>query len=609
MGDSSLPTGKEPVRLNRRRLLQAAGAAGVGSIAGCIGGDQDSGNGNSSSDSTPSDDADFVDQPFVSVETLAIDQMHFNSYNQDNFAYSPGYLVFDELIYYQADVSEYQPGIVTDWEITDDLVTLTVREGVPWHGGEEVTAEDVARKLKLGVYDGGTMGRFTSAESIEATDEYTVEVGLEVPVSEEIFLSSLKGDSMDVPEDPYQEILEDFEDGGDGVTSNGEGLADLTIDEPNGTGPFKYADRNEQELVLERTEEHPDAENINFPEYRFRYFENNQAQWQALQTGEVDGVAILHVPPEIHDGFPDEVKEYQITPNWGAGVIFDHEHKHFGQREVRQAIAHVIDREDVATSSGPRTKAPVDIPTGIPGNFEVDDEIPANDWLGDRVDEYETYEGQNTDRAADLLESAGFQKDGGTWHDSDGNPLQFPIKAPGGWTDYVDACQVMVQHLSDFGIEAEFVARDEAAFFGEDVYGDGFDVAMFQWTTAQAYPYFNFEFMLDSPDQTDVFKYPDEIELPPVGEPDGAEEPFVSADELEDLLTVETGSDEEAELVQRLAWAVNYDLPVLPIQETVDQSFVRTDNWDVVGPDDSDAQVDWPMTYLPRVGKLTAKSE
>lgn len=607
MVDRSVPDRKPSVRLDRRKLLQAAGVAGAGVVAGCIGGESGDGD-DTDGDDGPSGDAEFVDRTFVSAETLVTDQMHFNSYNDDNYAYSPGYLVYDDLIYYRADVSEYVPGVVTDWDVSEDRVVLDVREGVPWHDGGEVTAEDVVRKLRIGIYDGGTMERFTSPEGIVATDDHTVEIDLDVPVSEEIFLSSLRGDSMDVPEDPYQEILDDFADGGDGVTGDGETLGELTIDDPNGTGPFEYADRNEQELVLELVEDHPDAENINFPEYRFRYFEDNQAQWQALRSGDVDGVAILHVPPEVHEGFPDEVREFQITPNWGSAVIFNHDHEHFGQREVRQAIAHVVDREAVATASGPRTKAPVDVPTGIAGNFEVDGEIPANEWLGDRVDAYESYAGQDVDRAAELLESAGFRKEDGTWVDADGDVLEFPIKAPGGWTDYVDACQVITQHLNDFGIEAEFVARDEAAFFGEDIYGGGFDVAMFQWTTAQAYPYFNFEFLLDSPEQADVFRYPNEVELPPVGESDGAET-YVHEDELGDLLTVEAGSEEETALVQRLAWVVNQDLPVLPLQETVDQSYVRTDDWEVVTSEDSDAHVDWPMTYLPRVGKLTAKPE
>lgn len=596
MVDTNIPSGTRSIHIDRRKLLQTVGIAGAGMLAGCVGGDGNGGNAGS-------------DGAFVGAETTIIDQMQFNTYNDNNYGFTPGYLLYDNLVYYQADVDEFQPGIVTDWEVTDDSVTLNIREGVPWHDGDEVTAEDVARKLKINIYDGSSLDRYASADGVEVADDYTVEMDLEMSISEEIFINSLKGDFLDVPEDPFQEILDDFEDGGDGVTSDGETLAELSIDEPNGSGPFEYSDRTEQELILELVDDHPDAEEINFTEYHFKYFADNQGQWQALQSGDIDGVGILQVPPEMYESFPEEVEEFQITPNWGAGIIFDHEHKHFGQREVRQAIAHVIDRENVAEASGPRTKAPVDIPTGIAGNFEVDGSIPANEWLDDAASNFESYEGQNFDQAAELLESAGFQQDDGTWYDTDGDVLKFSIKAPGGWTDYVDAIQAINQQLNDFGIEAEFVSRDEGAFFGEDIYGDeGFDVAMFQWTTAQAYPYFNFEFLLDSNDQEEVLNYPNEIEVPPVGDPNGSAETHVPREELEELLVVESGSPEETELVQQFAWLINQDLPVLPIQETIDQSFIRTDSWDTVSSDDSDAHVDWPMTYLPRVGKLSSKN-
>jgi peptide/nickel transport system substrate-binding protein len=594
MADQNVPLGTRSIDLDRRKLLQTAGIAGAGMLAGCVGGDGDGSNGGGG-------------QAFVGAETTVIDQMQFNPYNEDNYGFTPGYLLYDNLVYYQADVDEFQPGIVTDWEVTDDSVTLEIREEVPWHDGDEVTAEDVARKLKLDIYDGSSLDRYASAEGVEVTDDYTVEMELEISISEEIFLNSIQGDFLDVSEDPFQEVLEDFEDGGDGVTSDDETLAELAIDEPNGTGPFEYSDRTEQELILELVDDHPDAEEINFSEYQFRYFEDNQGQWQALQSGDIDGVGILEVPPETYEGFPEEVEEFQITPNWGASIIFDHDHEHFGQREVRQAIAHVIDREDVASASGPRTKTPVDIPTGIAGNFETDGSIPANEWLDDSG-AFESYEGQDFDRAADLLESAGFQQDDGTWYDADGDVLEFSIKAPGGWTDYVDAIQSINQQLNDFGIEAEFVSRDDAAFFGEDIYGDeGFDVAMFQWTTGQSYPYFNFEFLLDSDEQEEVLNYPDEVEVPPVGNPDGSTETHVPAEELEELLVVDADSSEETELIQQFAWHINQNLPVLPIQETIDQSFVRTDDWETVSSDDSDAHVDWPMTYLPRVGKLSAR--
>ncbi|WP_276256819.1 ABC transporter substrate-binding protein [Halomontanus rarus] len=589
----------------RRRILQSTGLVGTAALAGCIGGNRS----DDENETVTLEDGEYIDQPFVSAQGTPIENLQFNSYNNNNLMNNT--VLFDRLVYYQKDVDEFQPGVITDWQVEDEKVTLDVREGVPWHDGGEVTAADVVRKLKLNVYTGGPLGNYVSADTIIAADDRTVELGLDRPISEEIILSNIVGLTLDVPEEHFQPFLDDFEDGGDGVNEDGEDLTTYELAEPNGTGPFAFSERTEQELVLQIVEDHPDAENINFPEYHFQYMSDNQSQWQALESGTIDGVPILFAPPNIVNGFPDSVREYQITPNWGVSITWNHDHKHFSQRKVRQAIAHIVNREEVANNSGPRTKYPVDIPTGIVGNIDTGGEtLPANEWLGDNVDAYESYQGQNEDVATELLESAGFQRDDGTWYDGDGDVLEFSVKAPGGWSDYVDAIQTFNQHLNDFGIEAEFVARDQSVYFGEDLFGDaGFDVAMFQWTTGYAYPYFNYQFLFDSSEQKEVRRYPDEIELPPVGEPDGETETYVPAEDVEKLATVEQGSDEERELVQQLAWAFNYDLPALPLQETVDQSFLVTDGWEAVTSDDSDAHIDWPVTYLPRVGKLTAKED
>ena len=587
-----------PTSLGRREMLRAAGVLGAGMLAGCSAGDaeDDSGSGGGSGR-----------RAFVSVTGIPIDDLQFNSYNQNNLADSE--YLFDNLIYYQSRDDRFLPGVVADWDVTEKRVVLSVREGVPWHDGGDVTAEDVARKLKIEFYNGSSLGNYIPVDGVAATDRYTVELPFETPISEEIFINEMVGIAMDTPKAAFQPFLDDFEDGGDGVNEEGTALASYVVRNPNANGPFAFERRTERELVLERVARHPDAADINFPQYRIRYLQDNQGTWQALNNGTIDGVPVLYAPPNIVDGFPDSVREYLTTPNWGVAITWNFEHKHYGQRVVRQAIAHAVDRKAVAGNSGPRTKRPVDIPTGIVGNIPDDSggRLPANEWLGDRIDQYEPYRGQNFERAAELLEGAGFQKDDGTWYDADGDPLTFSVKVPGGWTDYVAAVQTFNQHLSDFGLVTELVARDSSAYYGQDLYGSaGFEICMLEWTTGRAYPYFNFAFLFDSPVQADIRHYPKETTLPPVENPDGDPTTYRPAEMLPDLATVEPGSEKETRLIQRLAWIVNQDLPALPLQETIDQAYIVTDGWNTVTSKDPDANVDRPPTYLPRVGKLKA---
>ncbi len=589
--------------LGRRSVLQAAGLVGITGAAGCIGGETDDDT-TDDDDEAAGADAEFVDTEFVTPVVVPPENMQFNPYNDNNYPWRTGLVLFDDFVYFEKLDNTFQPGIVTDWDVTDTGATLDIREGVPWHDGTEVTAADILRKLHIEIYDGSNLGNYIDVEDIQSTDDHTVEIEFTETLSEDMFLNFLMGMSLDTPETYYQEFLEDFEDGGDGENSDGETLGEFTIEEPIGSGPFAFDQTAEQELHLELYEDHPDADNINFSGYHFRFLDTNEARWQEIGSGHLDGLHVVFTPPNIVDGFPDTVTEYRIEANYGMGILWNHDHKHFGQREVRQAIAHVIDREEVASTAGPDTEAPVNTPSGVLGNHDD----TADEWLEPYAGDFNQYE-TDTDRAAELLESADFQREDGIWHDSDGDVLEFQVKAPGGYSDWVDAIQSFNQQLNDFGIEAEFLSRDEAAFWGEDIYGDeGFDVALHEWANVQRHPYFSLEWLLDSWDTENVRNYDaSEIELPPVGEDSGSET-FVPEEDLQALATAEEADEEEA-YVQRLAWVVNQDLVMLPIMEKQDQSFISTERFETVDTDDPDAHVDFPTTYLMRQGKLTALQE
>ena len=57
-------------------------------------------------------------------------------------------LVYDTLIE-TGDDGELEPGLATDWEVSDDgrTVTLSLRDGVTFHNGAELTAEDAKATL------------------------------------------------------------------------------------------------------------------------------------------------------------------------------------------------------------------------------------------------------------------------------------------------------------------------------------------------------------------------------------------------------------------------------------------------------------------------------
>ncbi|WP_435362158.1 ABC transporter substrate-binding protein [Haloarchaeobius sp. DFWS5] len=593
------------LRKTRRRFLQAAGAAGVAGLAGCAGSNTDDpengsgGGGGDGTDGTGTGTTDaksleMTDETFVTATTNVPKDMQFNPYGQQ-YPDRAALALFENLLYVNEATSKFMPGVLESWDIGSDKVTLTVRDGFHWHNGDAVTAEDVAFKLKLEMYNGAAVGNIALPENVNVPDESTVELGLERAVSDEVFLYSLKPIALDTPKSEFQEFLDAYESDGEAP-----GMTEKTLDKPVGTGPFKFVHARNQELVAERFDDHPDADKINFKRFRWDYLQSNQKQWQALKSDTVDGIDNVFTPANISKGYGDHIREIPMPANWGMGIMFNHDHEHYGQQNVKRAVQYVIDREKLAQTAGGKMHVPVDVPSGLPGNFDGS----YKDWLGDSLSSFDKYE-PNTDKAAQLLKDAGFSKDGGSWKDSNGKTLKFPYKIPAGWNDWTAGGQSIVQDLNDFGIEASL--NPSQSYWG-DIYGNQeYSVAGLGWPDGKLYPYFSLNKLLNGTRSRDILKFPREVDVTPLGKPNGQKQTVELEPELQELAGL-TG-EEAKQKTQELAWIVNRHLPMAPLMEKVDQAWLTTDDWNTVTKDDEDAIVDWPQYYLPREGKLTAKPE
>src|SRR5450631_196882 len=136
-----------------------------------------------------------------------------------------GYMVFDTLVATDANY-KIQPQMA-EWKVSDDKLTytFTLRDGLKWHDGPPVTAEDcVASLRRWGKADG--MGRklMDFVAGIEATDDKTITLKLKEPYS--LVLESLGKPSSFVPFMMPKRMA--------------ESPADKPLPELIGSGPFKF---------------------------------------------------------------------------------------------------------------------------------------------------------------------------------------------------------------------------------------------------------------------------------------------------------------------------------------------------------------------------------
>src|SRR6266702_720214 len=93
-----------------------------------------------------------------------------------------GYMVYDTLLATDSSF-KIQPQMA-DWKVSDDKLTytFTLRDGLKWHDGTPVTAEDCAASLKRwGRNDSMGQKLMDFTASIEATDAKTITLKLKEP--------------------------------------------------------------------------------------------------------------------------------------------------------------------------------------------------------------------------------------------------------------------------------------------------------------------------------------------------------------------------------------------------------------------------------------------
>jgi peptide/nickel transport system substrate-binding protein len=136
-----------------------------------------------------------------------------------------GYMIYDTLLA-QDSSFKIQPQMA-EFKISDDKLTytLTLRDGLKWHDGTPVTAEDCVASLKRwGKADGMGQKLMDFTASIEATDAKTITLTLKEPYS--LVLESLGKPSSLVPFMMPKRLAE---------TPPGTPIPELI-----GSGPFKF---------------------------------------------------------------------------------------------------------------------------------------------------------------------------------------------------------------------------------------------------------------------------------------------------------------------------------------------------------------------------------
>lgn len=313
--------------------------------------------------------------------------------------------IFEGLVKPNSD-GEMIPAVAEKYTLSEDgtTYTFTLREGVKFHNGQTVTAEDVVYSINrcAAVPEGQEkplVAAFSAVKSVEALDEKTVAVTIAQRDLE--FISYMT--AAIIPADYENQDTA-----------------------PVGTGPFKFVSRTpQQDFVMERFEDYWGAPAW-LDKITYKICENADALVMNLNGSSIDLCA--HLTSAQASQLNQNFQVLEGTMNLVQAIYLNNQAKPFDNQLVRQALCYAIDRQGI-----------MDMVADGHGTAVGSSIYPAftKYFLPELVDKYP----HSVEKAKELLAQAGYP---------DG--FDMTISVPNNYQPHMDTAEVVAEQLREAGI-------------------------------------------------------------------------------------------------------------------------------------------------------------
>ncbi|GAK04531.1 oligopeptide ABC transporter, periplasmic oligopeptide-binding protein OppA [Geomicrobium sp. JCM 19037] len=351
---------------------------------------EDTEGGDISEDTEVSEDDDVSDDGAAGdggelVIALSADGVSLDPHGQnDNPSAKYRSLIYETLMTFDPETYELVPGLAEEYEQIDETTfEFTLHEGVEFHNGEELTADDVVatfdRMLDPDIA-APSVFLFEMIDSVEAIDEYTVQMTTEFPFAP--LLSHLAHNAGGIISETA--IEQDY--AGEINLDVGEGEA--------GTGQFVFDEWNEGSNLRMLNNENYWGEPANIDSVYFEVIGEDSTRMGSLSNGEV------HVADLIQPALADQVDAFDnaslvSVPSLSLTYVgINTEVEPFDDVRVRQAISLAIDNDALVE--------------GIYEGYGEPAKGPINDLVFGYDPDIDDI-GYDPERAQELLEEAGLE--------------------------------------------------------------------------------------------------------------------------------------------------------------------------------------------------------
>ena len=342
-----------------------------------------------------------------------------------------------EGLYKPTASGDFAPALASDYKVSEDgrTYTFTLRDGVKFHNGKTMTADDVV---------------YTFKSYAESSTDSNLKAGLAA-------VADVKADGNKVVislSDPNSDFMAY-------VASVHVIPADYTEQEtkPVGTGPFRYESRSVQEsIVLVRNDDYYGTR-AKLSKVTYKIYETGTALVTALAGGAVDLVA--HLTEAQIKNLSKDYTVLEGTMNLVQAMYLNNAEGPLADVRVRKALCYAVNVQKMLdlTAGGHGTRVGSSIYPAFTKYFDAS-----------LADAYP----YDTAKAKELLKEAGYPYG-----------FEMTITVPGNYTNHVDTAVVLAEQLKEVGVNAT-VQEVEWNTWLKDVYQGrnfqatvvGFDASM-----------------------------------------------------------------------------------------------------------------------------------
>jgi peptide/nickel transport system substrate-binding protein len=377
-----------------------------------------------------------------------------------------------------------------DLDKPTNTYTVKIKPDLSWSDGKPLTAQDYLTTFWCQWVLGSPLWDYIDKIAAPDDNTFTMKMNQPAPVVERYLLHS-----NIIPTQQYGEIAEEarkIAEGGGSASSDPASALNTKLvkfqpDKYIASGPFTidYQSMTNTQLTLIKNTHGYAADRVKFDKI-------------VIYNGETPEVTPLVLSKDIDyatNGFP--VASAQQFENLGYEILrpptysgpalymsFDKQPE-FRDVRVRQALNHAIDHARNGTAALGPSGRPTKYYSGfsdflVDGWVSPDQKSSLNDYAYDQ------------DKAASLLEAAGWKKAGNSWRLPNGKPAAYELLFPSDYADWSGAAKDLGEQLTKFGIPIKLrgVVSTQQPI---NVYKGDFQLAIQAWgNSAQPYPYFSF---------------------------------------------------------------------------------------------------------------------